>query len=116
VTAPIDIARIAHEANRAYCQTLGDYTLDEWGRTPQDKKERALVGVVYALQHPGAGPEDLHEVWMTVMAADGWKYGPSKHDFLKTHPCMRPWAELPDAQKVKDRLFLGIVRALGARP
>ena len=30
----------------------------------------------------------------------------------KTHPCMMPFNELPREQQMKDRLFIGIVRAL----
>jgi hypothetical protein len=31
---------------------------------------------------------------------------------LKTHPCLRPYCELPEFDRKKDILFLAIVRAL----
>jgi len=42
----------------------------------------------------------------------GWKYGEVKDPDKKEHPCFVSYEELPEQQKVKDALFVGVVRAM----
>jgi hypothetical protein len=35
--------------------------------------------------------------------AEGWTYGPERDDQTKKHPCLVPYDELPDSEKVYDR-------------
>ncbi|MFC1875220.1 NAD-binding protein [Chloroflexota bacterium] len=44
-----------------------------------------------------------HERWVDERLRKGWKYGPTKDDKVKIHPCLAPWNELPDDEKDKDR-------------
>jgi hypothetical protein len=41
-------ARAAHEANRAYCGALGDWSQPSWDAAPQWQKDSARNGVVPA--------------------------------------------------------------------
>jgi hypothetical protein len=113
---PVDIievtAMVAHEVNRAYCQSLGDGSQVSWGEAPDWQKESAMVGVQFHLDNPDAGPEASHESWLEMKKADGWKYGKKKDEEKKTHPCFKPFAKLPKAQQAKDHLFRGVVHAL----
>lgn len=106
-----DIARICHEANRAYCATLGDFSQPQWEDAPEWQQTSAINGVK---AHFGEGltPEQSHESWLAEKVAAGWVYGPVKDADAKTHPCCVPYAELPEAQKRKDHLFGAIVAAL----
>lgn len=104
------IARVCHEANRAYCQSIGDHSQVSWDDAPQWQKDSAEYGVAKAIQ--GATPEELHESWTAQKVADGWVYGEVKDAEAKTHPCMVPYADLPEAQRRKDGLFGAIVNAL----
>ena len=107
----IEIARIAHEVNRAYCEAMGDDSQPTWENAPQWQKDSALLGV--ELHTSGDhGPEASHESWMAQKVADGWKYGPEKNPEIKEHPCMVPFSELPKEQQAKDFLFRGVVHAL----
>ena len=65
--------------------------------------------MLFVLQHPDAGPEAQHENWMRVKETEGWVYGEKKDSEAKTHPCMRPWHELPEAQRIKDIIFRAVV-------
>jgi len=47
--------------------------------------------------------ENAHEVWARQRMAQGWQYGSARNDELKTHPCLIPYADLPDSEKVYDR-------------
>lgn len=45
----------------------------------------------------------VHETWMRWRIAEGWKYGEKRDDDLKTHPCIVPYSDLPEGEKVYDR-------------
>lgn len=105
-------ARAAHEANRAYCIAIGDTSQPPWETAPEWQKSSARNGVSGALA--GNTPEQSHESWMAEKAATGWKYGPVKDPEKREHPCFVPYAELPEAQRAKDDLFIATVRAMYA--
>lgn len=107
-----DIARICHEANRALCESQGDWSQPLWGDAPAWQRSSAIAGVEFLIQNQAATPEDSHKSWMERKEADGWVYGPVKDPEKLTHPCMVPYRELPANQQTKDRLFHAIVRAL----
>lgn len=107
-----DIARVAHEANRYLRIMLGEDPGPEWGLAPQWMRDSATSGVEYLRDHPHAGPNASHESWFSLKESLGWKYGPVKDEVKLEHPCMVPYDELPEGQKRKDALFVGIVRAM----
>ena len=104
-----DIARICHEANRAYCATLGDLSQPTWNHAPEWQQKSAISGVVFVLDNPFAHPSENHENWLKQKAAEGWKFGKVKNPETKEHPCMIPWNDLPPEQQAKDGLFRAIV-------
>ena len=99
------IAQVCHEANRAYCLGIGDLTQPAWRLAPSWQRESAINGVAFHLKNPGTTPEQSHENWLAEKAATGWKYGDIKDPDKKEHPCFRPYAELPEDQRIKDSLF-----------
>lgn len=101
-------ARAAHEANRAYCQSLGDLTQLPWEEAPDWQRDSARSGVAGVVA--GNGPEASHGSWLEEKERTGWKYGPVKDPEKKEHPCMVPYAELSLEQRVKDHIFVGVVR------
>jgi len=109
---PEEIAKVCHEANRAYCETLGDQSQPVWESAPEWQRTSAVKGVEFHLSHPGSSPSQSHEEWLKEKKATGWKYGPVKDPEKKEHPCFLPYDELPVSQRVKDDLFIGIVDAL----
>ena len=106
------IAIVAHETNRAYCETIGDFSQQKWPDAPEWQKDSAKKGVQFHIDNPDAGCAASHESWLKEKEADGWKYGEVKDPAKKEHPCFVPYEELPPEQKVKDALFVGVVRAL----
>ena len=103
------IAIACHMANRAYCIALGDMTQPMWGAAPDWQKSSARSGVRMALDNPSQTPEDSHKSWMDLKLSEGWKYGPVKDADKKEHPCIKPYSELPEAQRRKDDMFLAMV-------
>lgn len=47
--------------------------------------------------------KNVHEVWAHNRKKEGWRYGPVRDDEKKTHPCLVPYEELPEAEKDYDR-------------
>ena len=106
------IARVCHEANKAWCDANGDYSQPEWLNAPDWQKESAILGVKFKLANPDAGNDAMHNSWLVEKEKDGWVYGEEKDAEAKTHPCMVAYEELPEFQKKKDALFAAIVTAL----
>lgn len=107
-------ARAAHEVNRAYCIAIGDDSQPPWDIAPEWVKKSAIEGAKAALANPLQTPEDSHNGWLAHKRADGWVHGPVKDPAKKTHPCMVPYAELPEAQRHKDGLFTSTVCAVAS--
>lgn len=108
----VEIAKVAHEVNRAYCNAIGDNSQPSWEDAPQWQKDSAIAGVNYHKANPDAKPSDSHESWLRQKEAEGWKFGPVKNPETKEHPCFVPYDQLPLEQKVKDYLFIAVVRSL----
>ena len=111
----VQIARICHEANRAYCESLNDGSQPMWEQAPEWQRQSAINGVKFHLDALEQGikpsPSASHESWLREKTADGWSYGPVKDPELKQHPCFVPYDQLPMEQKLKDYLFGAIVEA-----
>ncbi len=106
------IAKVCHNANRAYCQTLGDYSQDPWEAAPEWQRATVRNGVEFHMDGKETSPQASHENWMRVKLEEGWVYGPVKDAELKTHPCMVAYDQLPEEQRKKDSLFKAIVDTL----
>ena len=109
------IARVAHEVNRAYCQSLGDYSQLAWEDAPQWQRDSAMTGVKLHIENPAASASASHESWMAEKVAAGWVWGPEKKPELKQHHCIVPFDALPEAQQAKDYIFRGVVHALAGQ-
>jgi hypothetical protein len=105
-------ARAAHEANRAYCQVLGDFSQVPWDEAPEWQKNSAISGVLNIYNNPDTTPEDSHSNWLNDKARDGWTYGAVKDIEKKEHPCFVPYSMLPPEQRRKDHIFGEVVRAV----
>lgn len=104
------IARVCHEANRVL-QLANDeenYSY-AWHLASPDQKHSAIEGVKKALE--GASAHELHNAWCLQKHADGWVYGETKDEGIKTHPCLVPYHKLPEEQRIKDHMFKNIVKA-----
>ena len=111
IPAP-EVARIAHEINRAYCAALGDHSQKPWDEAPEWQKTSAINGVEFHRANPTAGPSHSHDCWLAEKREAGWKFGPVKDPDRKEHPCFVPYDELPPEQKAKDYIFRAVVHQL----
>ena len=108
----INVARVCHEANRAWCLAHKDVSQKEWDNAEPWQRDSAIKGVEFALANPNAPASAQHDAWMADKIRDGWKHGEVKDSAAKTHPCIVPFEQLPDHQQKKDHLFRAIVATL----
>ena len=108
----MNLAKLIHEINRAYCQSIGDDSQPPWEEAPDWHRKISRDAVQFLIDNPQAGPENLHNKWLSEKERAGWKYAPVRNVEKKEHPCMVPFCELSQEDRTKDHLVLGAVRAV----
>ena len=85
--------------------------------TPIDTSAVVLPAEVLGLRERLA--ENNHEVWAAQRIGQGWSWGPVRDDAFQKHPCLVPYADLPEIEKDYDRATamqtLKLIVALGWR-
>lgn len=107
-----DIATLCHQANKSYCELIGDNSQVEWTDAPEWQRESAIKGVQFHLDNTDATASASHNSWLEEKLNSGWQYGEVKDAEAKTHPCIVSFEELPLEQQAKDWLFRGIVHSI----
>ena len=98
---------------RDYCAFAGHDIPGHFDARPEEFQ----IGLLSAIDkhmdnYPNAQtPEESHNLWLAKHAQMGWVYGSCRNEEAKTHPCMVPYDELPNDQKLKDVLFIAFCRA-----
>jgi hypothetical protein len=110
--AIIEMAKVCHQANKAWCEVNGDNSQKDWMEAEKWQRESAILGVAFRLDNPNTGKDAQHNAWMDDKLKHGWIYGEAKDAEKKTHPCIVPFEQLPLFQQKKDALFCAIVDAL----
>ena len=47
--------------------------------------------------------KNAHEIWAEARIQAGWTYGAQRNDETKEHPCLVPYEDLPESEKIYDR-------------
>ncbi|MBF0530871.1 MAG: hypothetical protein HQK55_16705, partial [Deltaproteobacteria bacterium] len=68
---------------------------------PIDTSEINLASELMALTERLA--QNVHDQWAMQRLAEGWRYGLRRDPQKLIHPCLVPYAELPDSEKEYDR-------------
>lgn len=105
--AIIEIAKVVHENNRG----LSDSKTLSWDDSSEDVQQSAIDGVQAVINDPTITPAKSHDNWMKYKASQGWVYGEVKDEEAKTHPCMVPYQDLPEDERLKDELFVDTVKS-----
>lgn len=78
---------------------------------PLDTTHAHLPPAIAALAERLA--ENAHDLWAAERLAQGWTHGPARDDARKHHPCLIPYADLPESEKTFDRqTALGTLQAI----
>jgi hypothetical protein len=109
----VEIAQVVHEANRVVQIVQADPTIavsPHWDGLSEEMRASIIDGVHGVIG--GHTPEQSHENWAKFKRDHGWTYGSVKDEAKKEHPLLVPYAELPESQQLKDKLFGAIVQVL----
>lgn len=106
------IAKVCHQTNKAWCEANEDFSQKDWSEAEDWQRDSALKGVAFRINNPDSGDDAQHNAWMEEKIEQGWKYGDTKNEDEKTHPCIVAFEELPHFQQKKDALFCSIVDIL----
>ena len=107
-----DLGRIMHAIRREIALMYGGNVPPAWDDpacTEADKASSAR-GALRMLVNPDMSAEEEHDKWWEERASQGWKYGAVRDNKLKLHPMMKPFAELPLGEKLKDLARVAMVR------
>jgi len=84
---------------------------------PLDTSKTDLSGDLLELTEMLA--KNAHEIWSALRLGEGWKYGKTRNDRLKEHPCLVAYENLPENEKEFDRKMamgtLKVIKILGYR-
>lgn len=106
------IASIVHSVTMRFPRSDGSYP-ESWGNIPYDAQKQAAFAVERLDKVPiHRTPEELHQLWCELNERQGWVYGEKWCPINKTHPCMIPYEQLSDAQKLKDEIWGTLVPLL----
>jgi len=77
------------------------YNIMEYTPKPINTGNIKLPEEIEALSERMA--EHVHETWAATRICQGWTYAPKRNDTLKQHPCLIPYKDLPDEEKIYDK-------------
>lgn len=106
------IAKMCHQANKVWNEINNEYDQVSWDIAPVWQKKSCIEGVIWRLENWNAPVSAQHEAWSKSKVEDGWVFGLVKDAEKKTHPCLVPFEELPQFQRIKDNLFTAIVMGM----
>lgn len=57
--------------------------------------------------------ENAHDIWALERLRDGWTFGLERDDTRRQHPCLVPYAHLPERERDYDRsMVTGSIQAI----
>ncbi len=107
-----EVARVCHEATRAWCQVNGDDSQKPWDLAEEWQRRQAIEEVRFIAENVGITAQEHHDAWAAAKLRDGWRYGKVKDAQEKTHPCLLPFSQLFPPDQAKARIFKAICGAL----
>jgi len=106
---------VCWEANRAYNSQIRPDAIPAmpaWYDLPNSQKNSIINGINYLISHPEATIKENHENWLKYKRAEGWVFGIDNNCVLKTSPYLKEFDELSSESKLKDLIFVTLVRAM----
>lgn len=107
-----NIAKIAYEVVRSYCESVGDYTVDEWDKADKYVRDETILKVEMIIDNMAWSPEHAHEVWLDIMIDKGWIHGDVISWDAQEHPHISPYESLPQLYRITLEIFWGVVKEL----
>ena len=100
-TYPLEQFNDAWDDSMNYLVTVSPDRKKTYTPKPIDLSDVELSDELNELREAIA--ENAHEIWAVERLAQGWSFGPERNDEKKENPCMVPYSQLPESEKVFDR-------------
>jgi RyR domain len=113
--AELAIARVMHEAVRAWQTAHGQEPAPPWDQAPDWMVTSSVAAIRFRRDNPKAGSNAQHDQWMEEKLASGWTHGPVKDGAKKTHPLLVPYKQLPEVERRKDALVAAVIDSLSKK-
>lgn len=84
--------------------------IETWDMLPKEHKQALYENILYIIKNPSTTAEIEHRIWAEKKINQGWKYGKKKNRAKKIHNCLVSFDELNFYQKLKDQVFIDIVK------
>ena len=101
------ILTVLHNAN-AVLKKLNNEKHEELADMEPARRASIKAAIKYALENDTT-PEESHNKWLEAQEKLGYKYGLSIDREKLLHPCMVPYYQLPETQRIKDDMFVSII-------
>lgn len=102
---PNEIIRVVEAMDQAITQgdwLLESSTFDEDCCIYEDDGEDYMLDEDVMTAIARRTSQRLHETWLNERMERGWRYGPTQNAEQRTHPLIRPWAQLPEEHRKID--------------
>jgi hypothetical protein len=103
----IFVAKMAYEAMRTFCNSLGEKKPAFEDITPE-VRAGLMAQVKFLSAVPLATADQLHDEWRRIKVAQGWMYDEERDDKKKTHPLMQSFSRLTQRQRMKSYILLAM--------
>lgn len=107
----VGLAKICHEAQRAFCQTMGDFSHPNWDLT-SPWYQKVMVECVTFVFNKVSDVNQLHIFWSSQMTALGWSYGLVFNEKEKEHPNLKNFNDISFEEQIKYAIFMANVIAI----
>lgn len=87
--------------SKYYFVTINLKAMNTYNPKPIDLSDVELTDDLNELREAIA--ENAHEIWAEGRKAEGWTWGPERNDEKKHNPCMVPYSDLSEDEKLYDR-------------
>jgi hypothetical protein len=99
-----------YEAARMQADAVNATIVPEPWHERDEKFRTQFLSVIDMMCGPDrkSSPEELHDDWTQAYEAMGWRYGPVRDVWAKTHPDMVPFDQLGYREQIKDAVFIAL--------
>jgi hypothetical protein len=104
------MAKVAFNTMQVVRKYNNETDIETWDLLNEKRKIQVMKTVEAVLKNPEITACDMHDEWEKAKLDDGWTYAPVTDRKNKKHACLVDFELLNDYQKMKDDIFIEIVK------